>query len=196
MPYDGVWAEGKTPMVTSEPIINAVKLFKTMYDDCFPRAATTRRPPGSGPTSRSPSSSSSRHWSTSTRRKRRSSTPTFAVTPCPGPARSRSPHPSDHGQCQRAASRCLEGIRGSCTRRRTIGSCSPGNSTSFRLRRRRARGLFRGSEMADRIPGYQPDDTTRHHGRLHFQQSGVRPDRHQPGYRSPHDQPAGRGRDG
>lgn len=39
MPYDGVWAEGKTPMVTSEPIINAVKLFKTMYDDCFPQGS-------------------------------------------------------------------------------------------------------------------------------------------------------------
>ncbi len=39
MPYDGVWAEGKTPMVTSEPIVSAVKLFKTMYDDCFPQGS-------------------------------------------------------------------------------------------------------------------------------------------------------------
>jgi ABC-type glycerol-3-phosphate transport system substrate-binding protein len=36
-PYGGVWAEGKTPMLTSEPIINAVKLFKSMYDGAFPQ---------------------------------------------------------------------------------------------------------------------------------------------------------------
>ena len=37
MPYDGVWAQGKEPMVTSEPIINALKLYKTMYDVAFPQ---------------------------------------------------------------------------------------------------------------------------------------------------------------
>jgi ABC-type glycerol-3-phosphate transport system substrate-binding protein len=36
-PYGGVWAEGKTPLLTSEPIIKAVSLFKSMYDNCFPQ---------------------------------------------------------------------------------------------------------------------------------------------------------------
>ena len=37
MPYDGVWATGLTPQVTSEPILNALKLYKTMYDNAFPQ---------------------------------------------------------------------------------------------------------------------------------------------------------------
>ena len=46
MPYDGVWATGKEPQVTSEPIINALKLYKTMYDNAFPQGvdqATARQ---------------------------------------------------------------------------------------------------------------------------------------------------------
>lgn len=46
-PYGGVWAEGKTPRLTSEPILNAVTLFKQMYDQTFPQgsddATTTRQ---------------------------------------------------------------------------------------------------------------------------------------------------------
>ncbi|MCC7449483.1 MAG: carbohydrate ABC transporter substrate-binding protein [Anaerolineae bacterium] len=30
--FDGVWAKGQTPMLTSEPVINGIKLFKTMYE--------------------------------------------------------------------------------------------------------------------------------------------------------------------
>ena len=37
LPYDGTWAVGKTPMVTSEPIIRGLKLFKQMYDIGFPQ---------------------------------------------------------------------------------------------------------------------------------------------------------------
>jgi len=37
LPYDGTWAVGKTPMVTAEPIINGLKLFKTMYDIGMPQ---------------------------------------------------------------------------------------------------------------------------------------------------------------
>lgn len=50
-PYGGVWAEGKNPMLTSEPIINAVTLFKSMYDNCFPQGtdqATATRLWGAG----------------------------------------------------------------------------------------------------------------------------------------------------
>jgi ABC-type glycerol-3-phosphate transport system substrate-binding protein len=35
--YDGVWAEGSTPMLTSEPILNGLNLYKQFYDATFPQ---------------------------------------------------------------------------------------------------------------------------------------------------------------
>lgn len=35
--YDGVWAEGSTPLLTSQPVLDALTLFKRAYDNSFPQ---------------------------------------------------------------------------------------------------------------------------------------------------------------
>ena len=39
--FDGLWAEGRTPLVNSAPVIEGLKLFKAMYDGAMPRGTDT-----------------------------------------------------------------------------------------------------------------------------------------------------------
>lgn len=39
--FDGLWAEGRTPLVNTAPVIEGLKLFKTMYDSAMPRGTDT-----------------------------------------------------------------------------------------------------------------------------------------------------------
>lgn len=40
-PFDGTWATGKKPNLTTDPIIKTIKLFKQFYDDTFPQGTDT-----------------------------------------------------------------------------------------------------------------------------------------------------------
>jgi len=45
-PFNGIWATGKTPNLTTDPIIKTIKLFKQFYDNAFPQgtdAATANK---------------------------------------------------------------------------------------------------------------------------------------------------------
>jgi ABC-type glycerol-3-phosphate transport system substrate-binding protein len=39
--FDGLWAEGRTPLVNSPPVIEGLTLFKAMYDSAMPRGTDT-----------------------------------------------------------------------------------------------------------------------------------------------------------
>ena len=39
--YDGLWAKDRTPLVNTEPVIQGLKLFKTMYDKAMPKGTDT-----------------------------------------------------------------------------------------------------------------------------------------------------------
>lgn len=39
--FDGLWAKNRTPLVNSEPVIEGLKLFKSMYDKAMPRGTDT-----------------------------------------------------------------------------------------------------------------------------------------------------------
>ena len=38
--YDGMWAKDKKPLVNTEPVLNAVKAYKKLYDEAMPQGST------------------------------------------------------------------------------------------------------------------------------------------------------------